>query len=193
MLLLSELRPNNLYQIKNNIIVSLEDHLNDGTQMLLYFHGLQSGVDFKEVWPIPLTDDWLRQLGLVERYVKNEWSWANCTRKGEWGSDTEIHNDGGIYYYNVAYPPIQYVHQLQNLYAALTREELPYKAELLKPSKEFARIEYLENGLRTISDNARDGAAKIFHLTKEDSIIRDMYGKLHALHVLANDLIKGKL
>jgi hypothetical protein len=152
MLVLSELRPNNLYHIKRSILVALEDHLNDGNSFLLYFHGMPLGVDFKEARPIPLTDDWLRQLGLVERYAKGEWSWANCTPGREWMSNTEIHNDGGKYYYIAGYPPIEYVHQLQNLYHAITRQELSYKADLLNPPvmEHSERVQYLEAGLRGV-------------------------------------------
>lgn len=196
MLVLSELRPNNLYLIKNNILVALEDHLNDGTSFLLYFHGMPSGVDFKEVRPIPLTDDWLRQLGLVERYAKGEWSWANCRSDNKgWQSDTELHNDGGKYYYINGYPPIEYVHQLQNLYAALTREELKYKADILTPAKEIARISILENALLTISEHCKKAASTIDFTNgfgPSDNVIRKLYHTLNALSTEADHILKDK-
>jgi hypothetical protein len=191
MLLLSELRPNNLYMVKNSIVVALEDHLNDGNDFLLYFHGMPSGVRFDEVRPIPLTDDWLTQLGLKERYVKGEWSWSNCTPKGEWSSNTEIVNHKGKYEYMAGYPPIEYVHQLQNLYAALTREELSYKPELLKLGKEFARIQYLENGLRSIAEAVTSMVTDMPPYI-EDSRFKSTYSRLRVIPGIVNDIIDGK-
>lgn len=191
MLLLSELRPNNLYMVKNNIVGALEDHLNDGNEFLLYFHGMPIGVDFKEVRAIPLTDDWLTQLGLKERYAKGEWSWANCGPAGGWQSDTELHNDGGKYYYINGYPPIEYVHQLQNLYAALTREELSYKPELLKLGKELARIQYLENGLQSVANVITEVMGDLDKYI-EDHRFKNAHGKLRVLPRIMNDIIEGK-
>lgn len=176
--------------IKNNIVVALEDHLNDGTDFLVYFHGMPSGVPFKDVRPIPLTDDWLRQLGLKERYCKGEWSWANCRQGGEWQSDTEIHNDGGKYYYITGYPPIEYVHQLQNLYAGITREELSYKADVLTPAKEIARIGILESALTTISEHCKKAADTISDM---DNIrVIKVYHTLNALSKEADNVVNNK-
>ncbi len=73
---------------------------------------------------VPLSDDWLEKFGLIERYVKGEWSWANCKKDGPWDSYTEIHKDEEGWYYLKEYPRIKYVHQLQNLYFALTGQDL---------------------------------------------------------------------
>jgi hypothetical protein len=185
---ISELRPNNLYHIKRNILVVLEDHLNDGTSYLLYFHGMPSGVPLAQVRPIPLTGEWLRQLGLVERYVKGEWSWANCTPGREWQSDTELHNDGGKYYYIAGYPPIEYVHQLQNLYAAITRQELTYKPDLLTPSKDIARIQRLESGLETIAEMCLKAARDMENV--QGVVAQKTYHTLRALSTEATKLLK---
>lgn len=191
MLMLSELRPNNLYMVKNNIVVALEDHLNDGTDFLLYFHGMPLGIRFDQVRPIPLNDDWLQQLGLRQRYAKGEWSWANCNPGREWSSNTEIVNHKGRYEYMAGYPPIEYVHQLQNLYAALTREELTYKADVLKPGKEIARIQYLEDGLRSVAETIADICNNVSGYI-EDHRFKAAHSRLRVLPGIMNDIIEGK-
>jgi hypothetical protein len=130
------------------MVVSLEDHVHDGGEKFLYFHGLDTAINIKDVYGIPLTDEWMKDLGLVERYVQGEWSWANCTPGKVWNYNTEIHTKRDQYIYNDAYPPIEYVHQLQNLYNAMTREELNYTRETIKVTGDKARIIYLEEGIR---------------------------------------------
>lgn len=83
--------------------------------------------EYSRLEGIELTDEWLRRFGLVERYVKGEWSWSKCTPGKTWPSYTEIsREEDGYYYWLLDYPPIKYVHQLQNLYFILTGEELIY-------------------------------------------------------------------
>lgn len=72
---------------------------------------------------IPLTEEWLLKFGLEERYVKNEWSW----HLNKWNSYTEIRKTEGGFKFLDGYPEIKYVHQLQNIYFALTGEELMLK------------------------------------------------------------------
>lgn len=81
------------------------------------------------VSPIPLTEDWLLNLGFEYKFFE----------EGETKSEYFFHKDLFPEYY-VYYLPyfnmsiyigdvtIQYVHQLQNLYFALTGEELKLKA-----------------------------------------------------------------
>ena len=85
------------------------------------------GVDLKKLFPIHLTEDWLLKFGFTKRSTSN-----NCNKwfKGEnpvthdwlfslvWlvGHPTPFYQNG--------YHMIKYVHQLQNLYYALTGEEL---------------------------------------------------------------------
>ena len=67
--------------------------------------------------PIPLTEEWLLKFGLKTGY------------NHLFGFITKDYN---TYYledgegYNITSKPIEYVHQLQNLYFALTGEELKY-------------------------------------------------------------------
>lgn len=76
---------------------------------------------YQSFTPIPLTEEWLLKFGFEKNYINimelgvlflyvsgDEYSFAPSTRDDE-------------EYFNVK---IQYVHQLQNLYFALTNEEL---------------------------------------------------------------------
>jgi hypothetical protein len=81
-----------------------------------------STVRYDEIMPIPLNDAWLLKLGF---YVKSLWTWSmdiDSSRKlvyyvgiRGWFINTE---SNGIYY------NVQHVHQIQNLYHALTGKEL---------------------------------------------------------------------
>ena len=76
--------------------------------------------------PIPLTDEWLLKFGFkyVESYdnykVKAGDYWNSVKfYEGEWCYNNDD-SDSGCYFLTT----IKYVHQLQNLYFALTGEEL---------------------------------------------------------------------
>ena len=74
--------------------------------------------DFDYFEPIPLTEDWLKRLGLTQ-YSRETYNigliWVEYYNSTEW--EVSLTTD--------CYPSdIQYVHQLQNLYFALTGEEL---------------------------------------------------------------------
>lgn len=75
--------------------------------------------------PIPLTEEWLIKLGLKDRYSDEAWSWCDCPG-GPWDNYTEIieSDDKTGYIYMRDYKHLRYVHQLQNLYFALTGQEL---------------------------------------------------------------------
>lgn len=80
--------------------------------------------------PIPLTEEWLVKLGFKSDY-NQKWS-KNYTPLGEYFIQsiyfndgklaTEIYDDWGSFYHIGS--KIKHVHQLQNLYFALTGEEL---------------------------------------------------------------------
>lgn len=199
MVLINELRPNNLYIVECAVVV-LEDHLHDGNDMLLYFHGYSCSFKIQEVEPIPLNSDWLSELGLRERYTKNEWSWANCTPGRVWDSCTEVRlkkdgNGCASYSYLKGYPALYFVHQLQNLYNAITREELNYAsikltADQLQIKKLEQRISYLQNGLDVLSQSAARGANT---LTTDDPRFSALQSQLSALSNLAIKIKEGTL
>ena len=92
----------------------------------IMFNGIYTvdteNVDYADVEPIKLTDKWLINFG----FEKTEWDNNNSFRKMVGNNDYTI-----VFYSNciceigdVIVKEIQYVHQLQNLYFALTENEL---------------------------------------------------------------------
>ena len=73
--------------------------------------------------PIPLTEEWLLKFGFEKKGV-------NRTRWTFWKIDL-VEDEKGIYSFDESriYIDIKYVHQLQNLYFALTNEELTYEQQ----------------------------------------------------------------
>jgi len=69
--------------------------------------------------PIPLTEEWLLKFGFEKSYPDGEdgWPWwtLNYVELVDYGDELE---------YNVTDRQFKYVHTLQNLYFALTGEEL---------------------------------------------------------------------
>ena len=86
----------------------------------IYFHNENNRL----YEPIPLTVEWMPKLGLI----KNEWvSWSlpKCQFTVSWELDSVI-----LYQeYHTIKVPVKFVHQLQNLYFALTEMELTLKHE----------------------------------------------------------------
>ena len=90
-----------------------------------------SGEFIEDIKPIPLTEEWLLKFGFIRHhsdysngiiYIKNvpdntEFEWG--VYPNELGSGIQIKNRILLHY----------VHQLQNLYFALTGEELTFKSE----------------------------------------------------------------
>jgi len=73
--------------------------------------------------PIPLTEEWLFKFGFEIGYNKTKMLDVYCK---DFGFLIERSN-GGNFYYKKVY--VQHVHQLQNLYFALSGEELTFKSE----------------------------------------------------------------
>lgn len=76
----------------------------------------QEGIHYGEVQPIPLTQEWLIKFGFDQDGDLGRWSYR-------------IEDNGDIVFMISALEilnekPIKYVHSLQNLYFALTGEEL---------------------------------------------------------------------
>ena len=72
-------------------------------------------LDFVE--PIPLNEEFLLRFGIEKMHDGNYWTKKLCIRKDR-DEFYALYEQGRIY--------IQHVHQLQNLYFALTGEELTY-------------------------------------------------------------------
>jgi len=76
--------------------------------------------------PIPLTPEWLERLGFEKRESGVCYEWWNGINEvtHDWlVSITEMKDNGQFFYRNGKHT-IKYVHQLQNLFFALTGEEL---------------------------------------------------------------------
>lgn len=89
----------------------------DGTENIVEYHLI-----YDYVKPIPLTEEWLSKLGFIfpqgEYCKKDDWTIVvDCDpfHIHKLGEKDSVHFEG----FN-----IKYVHQLQNLYFALTGEEL---------------------------------------------------------------------
>jgi len=86
---------------------------------------------FKCYNPIPLTEEWLERFGFIKemsKWVEDDFYFKK-TRKGVdfvslWSSEVIAQYDVSVVGFDVF---VKYVHQLQNLYYALTGEELEIK------------------------------------------------------------------
>ena len=87
----------------------------------------KDGIFKPEIQPIPLTEEWLVKFGFEDIYgafISTKWMWNFQIEKHE------SFKDGWIFFIEeegIVAPPsikIKYVHQLQNLYFALTGEEI---------------------------------------------------------------------
>ena len=82
--------------------------------------------------PIPLTEKWLINFGFIHAKFSSEY-WSHWVLKNGWSISLSNHTEEssgvnkGLFYWGDDYIEIKYVHQLQNLYFALTGEELVVK------------------------------------------------------------------
>ena len=104
------------------------NYVNDSIGLITI--GLNGNIKFADVYhPIPLTEEWLLKFGLEKRYAG--WFEIRSRFDGDYDefsyniNTKEIHllQDSGRKY-EVHLCNIKHVHQLQNLYFALTGEEL---------------------------------------------------------------------
>lgn len=82
--------------------------------------------------PVELNMDMMLRLGFVSP-VKNQywrqWRLVNGWHIGEWVATEQVagFEETGVFYYGEHYTDVRYVHQLQNLYYALTGLELTFE------------------------------------------------------------------
>mgnify|MGYP003670777804 CR=1 FL=1 len=107
-------------------------------QCYIYLNNrINSVLDLEEIKPIPLTDEWLFKFGFIK--MKNYRTKQLGHSKYDWFKDNtqffsiEKHHSGDFNEGETFYPTftfnncsfaLQYVHQLQNLYFSLTKDEL---------------------------------------------------------------------
>jgi len=101
----------------------------NGFETIRVFNTLPFGSsDLEEYEPIPLTEEWLLRFGFevakaydsINRYSKGKFELYSCPNPDNWAYEYAI-MVGKISI------ELKHVHQLQNLYYALTGEELEYK------------------------------------------------------------------
>jgi len=122
-----ELRVGNMYMsVKFGVPVKCE--LTDFTQLDKMSDGAYNDPPIDEMFkPIPLTEQWLENLGFYEKYksVHSHWNLKGfgLDQKSNVDDNNNTIPTEEVFYYDYKYE-IKYVHQLQNLYFALTGEEL---------------------------------------------------------------------
>lgn len=82
-------------------------------------------VDWNNIEPIPLTEEWLVRFGF-EKCLNGFWCEKDFLNVKLIDSDIVIFISGTDHDLNI-HSKVQYVHQLQNLYFALTNQELTIK------------------------------------------------------------------
>ena len=82
-------------------------------------------LDNSNIKPIPLTEDWLLKFG----FKKDTWTDNGLIIGSWWNNGSILITDDFKLDGQEEMKSLQYVHQLQNLYFALTNEELTFKSE----------------------------------------------------------------
>ncbi|MGI9582628.1 hypothetical protein ACR1PO_15640 [Chryseobacterium sp. RRHN12] len=87
------------------------------------------GVDSNDISAIELTEDWLLKFGFLIDYMNKDILICAYYGNNPVTKDyiLELKNVGDGWFYRNGYFKMKYVHQLQNLYFALTGEELKIK------------------------------------------------------------------
>lgn len=116
-----ELRIGNLL-LSNNKIIKVLGLLKDEKIQYYYHKRFLYETDIKEFKPIPLTEEWLIRFGFVIEWYDEG---AYYSKKGEYDFDLDGHFD--YHRTDGSQIKMEYVHQLQNLYFALTGDELILK------------------------------------------------------------------
>ena len=93
---------------------------------ILKIKGINTDSDLSHLKPIPLTEEWLIEFGFEE--VSNEWFLDGFNFHLYLSKTGLVIRGLVIFSKNVSNLKINYVHQLQNLYYALTNEELKINA-----------------------------------------------------------------
>ncbi len=123
----SELRPCNMAStISEEPEIIVIDGI-DAVEETISGSGLLD-VSVEDIEPIPLTEEWLKMLGFEGK--DSDW-WTNGVIELGYISQEEFY-EAELTFPNMKWRRLElrYVHQLQNLYFALTGEELTIKEEV---------------------------------------------------------------
>ena len=118
----NELRIGNLVNSKNDGIISITN-ISEKSVAVNDAH-CYNHIPVEFISPIPLTEEWLLKLGFKKRKNRHLFHWENKIVISEYKDEFE-----NFFYPKTGYDirfsnEIKYVHQLQNLYFALTGAEL---------------------------------------------------------------------
>lgn len=135
-----ELRLNNIVLDKNNNIRRICGINELGIDMLCLKCEKSSFNELtKNIYPILLTEEWLLKLGFQK--FKHKWSLSDGGLNEHWELDGNDRHfllyflSNGVFAFNEpilyreCFSHNKYVHQLQNLYYALTNKELDYESQ----------------------------------------------------------------
>ena len=119
----NELRIGNLFKDRGGKVLRLDfwDHMVPAQRVFIEgseMHPLTEYLDYCQ--PVPLTEEWLLRFGFELRAAGSEFVGHNMILHN-WLVDREYVSWGTV--------KLKYVHQLQNLYFALTGEELIIQAD----------------------------------------------------------------
>lgn len=129
MIKLNELKPNNLLTDpahNNQMVILLRVNIHDGNDGRVDEGGYAYDVDLRTLEPIPLTPEILGKIGMKKRFdteTCNIWDMQDAHTRNKAFTLAHI-TDGWIYPTAPGALPFHHLHQLQNLYFALTQKEL---------------------------------------------------------------------
>lgn len=116
-----------------NLVLSREVDLSNGNEIhveafvdLYILHELSRGNVVKQFSPIPLTPEWLERMGFKSNSLFPKSEWNLDTFKISQPESVKPNYFFSNYHWEAS-KEIQYAHQLQNLYFAMTGKELEIK------------------------------------------------------------------
>jgi len=117
----NELRIGNLvYNIHNKQIIRIRQ-LRIEIVEVFHTNKLTGFLPFEDIEPIPLTEEIILECGFERKiHGRHEKSLRSYKKNG----NTFNVSHSGIMYYGLKQKPVLYLHELQNLYFALTNQEL---------------------------------------------------------------------
>ena len=103
--------------------------INDPEYVIQNGADIQVHENFNVFNPIPITPEWLERAGFEKErvHLSDGDTWVYSIKSKNDYFEIENHWDGGYLYDGRNQVQIKYIHQLQNLYFALTQKQLEFK------------------------------------------------------------------